>query len=267
MYKSDTLLPDYEQIIFNNSYLELCLVQVKYPTIQRFSEESYMVGIKEALAQEYPLMSTEQGMNIVITPQGVSQSVGTSLLRFTSIDSRWSVILSSDFVSLETREYTHFEELKKRFSIVLHHINTHLKPYHQLRIGLRYINEFRYLDTESYEIWRQLLNNELLGLGASNVLGGRVEQSIGEVLIRRDDGQVLVRHGFLQGTTITPISTKPAKVGPFYLLDLDYYDEKPINFDVTTPIEQISSYNDFLYRVFRWAIGEGELYQKMRGQL
>ena len=265
MSKADELLPNYDQVIFSNSCLELCLIQVKYPTIQRFSEESYMVSIKEALAEEYPLVTTEQGMNIVVTPQGINQVPGTSVLRFTSIDSHWSVVLSSEFVSLETREYTHFEELKKRFTSVLLHIVAYLHPRHQLRVGLRYVNEFRHPRGDSYETWRHLLNNELLGLGSSSVLSGKVEQTIGEVLTRRDDGQLLVRHGFLRGTTITPTPTHLAKNEPFYLLDLDYYDDRPVNFAVDANIEQITSFNDFLYRVFRWAIGENELYQMMRG--
>ena len=82
MDKAKESHPNYERVIFNNSALELCIVQLKYPSIQRFSDEKYMVGIKEALADEYPLESTELGMNIVITPQGVSQTPGASMLRF-----------------------------------------------------------------------------------------------------------------------------------------------------------------------------------------
>jgi uncharacterized protein (TIGR04255 family) len=266
MDKMDELLPTYDQVIFNNSCLELCLAQLKYPPIQRFTDDNYMVGIREALAVEYPLVTTEQAMNIIITMQGIGQTPGANMLRFTSIDSRWSIVLSSEFVSLETREYTNVNELSTRFANVLHHINTHFSPRHQLRFGLRYINEFRHPNADSYKVWMDFLNPDLLGLGARGVLGGRVEQTIGEVLTRRDDGHLLVRHGFLKGSTITPTLNRPAKTGQFYLLDLDYYDETPVKFDVETPIEQMLRYNDILYRVFRWSIGDGELYQYLRGE-
>src|SRR5579863_5309397 len=187
------LLPEYDQVIFNNSFLELCLVQVKYPSIQLFSDESYMVGIKEAITEEYPLVNTEQGMNIVITPQGVNQAPGASLLRFTSIDSHWSVVLSNEFVSLETREYTNFEEFSTRFARILHHVAIHFRPRYQLRVGLRYINEFRHTNGDSYDTWRRLLNPKLLGLMVGNVIEGNVEQTIGEILTHRDDGRVLIR--------------------------------------------------------------------------
>ena len=267
MSKAGELLSTYEEVIFNNSALELCLIQVKYPPIQRFSDDSYMLGIREALADEYPLVNAEQGMNIVITPQGVNQTPGASMLRFTSIDSHWSVVLASDFVTLETRHYTSFNELSTRFAKVLSSITTHFHPRHLLRFGLRYINEFRHPHGDSYEAWSDLLNPGLLGLGARGVLGGRVEKSIGEFLTRRDDGHLLVRHGFLKGSTITPTPTSPAKTGPFYLLDLDYYDETPVKFDVETPIERMVHYHEFIHSVFRWSIGNGELYHYLRGEV
>ncbi len=122
-------------------------------------------------------------------------------------------------------------------------------------------------NADSYKAWMDFLNPDLLGLGARGVLGGKVEQTIGEVLTHRGDGHLLVRHGFLKGSTITPTLNRPAKTGQFYLLDLDYYDETPVKFDVETPIEQMLRYNDILYRVFRWSIGDGELYQYLRGDL
>ncbi len=258
---------NYERVIFNNSALELCIVQLKYPPIQRFSDEKYMIGIKEALAYEYPLESTEQGMNIVITPQGVSQTPGASMLRFTSIDSSWSVVLSNETVSLETREYSHIDEFSTRFASILDSVATHLRPRHQLRIGLRFINEFRFPDGDRYETWRRLLNADLIGLGFGSVLGGEIEQTIAEILTRRDDGRLLVRHGFLKGSTISSTPTRPAKTGPFYLLDLDYSDETPTKFEVDAPIERMKRYNKFLYDVFRWSIGDGELYQRLKGEL
>ncbi len=266
MSKAGELLPTYEEVIFNNAALELCLTQVKYPPVQRFTDDHYMLGIREALAGEYPLVGTEQGMNIVITPQGVNQTPGASMLRFTSIDSHWSVVLASDFVTLETRHYTTSNELSTRFANVLRSVATHFHPRHQLRFGLRYINEFRHPHGDSYKAWTRLLNSDLLGLGARGVLDGRVEQSIGEVLTRRDDGHLRVRHGFLNGSTILPTPTQPAKTGPFYLLDLDYYDENPVKFDVETPIERMVRYHEFIHRVFRWSIGHGELYQYLRGE-
>jgi uncharacterized protein (TIGR04255 family) len=266
MNRSETIPPEYERVLFKNAALELCLVQLRYPPIPRFSEEKFLLGIKEALAEEYPLISTEQGMNIVIGLQGISQAPGSNMLRFNTIDSLWSVVLTSETVSLETREYTGISEFARRWTDILRIVATHFQPRHQLRIGLRYVNEFRYPSCDSYDTWRKLLNPALLNLDINSVLGGDIEQTIGEVRTRRDDGIVLLRHGFLKGTTVIPTPKHPAKIGAFYLLDLDYYDETATNFSVTAPAERIERYNDFLYRIFRWSIGQSELYEYLRGE-
>jgi uncharacterized protein (TIGR04255 family) len=267
MTNIDELPLIYDQVIFNNSCLELCLAQLKYPPVQRFQDDTYMMGIREALATEYPLVTTEQAMSIIISPQGaIGQAPGANMLRFSSIDSRWSVVLSTEYISLETREYSHVTEFSTRFASILSNVDTHFNPRYQLRFGLRYINEFRHPNGDNYKVWTRLLNPDLLGLGARGVLGGNVEQTIGEVRTKRSDGSLLVRHGFLQGTTIIPTQNRPPKAGQFYLLDLDYFDDTPVAFDVQRPIEQMRRYNDILYRVFRWSIGEGELYQYLKGE-
>ena len=265
MDKADELLPNYDQVIFSNAFIALSLAQLKYPPIQRFTDEQYMVGLREALAIEYPLVSTEQGVNIVISPEGVKPSPGASMLRFTSIDSSWSVVLSSEFVSLEARNYTNIKDMAERFTSILQHVETHFRPRHQLRFGLRYVNEFRHPRGDNYKTWSNFLNPELLGLGVHNVLGGNVEQTIGEILTQRDDGHVLIRHGFLKGSTIVPTPMHPIKSGPFYLLDLDYYDETPVKFEIDEPIKRMVRYNDSLYQIFRWAIGDGELFHFLKG--
>jgi uncharacterized protein (TIGR04255 family) len=270
MGKAEDLLPTYDQVHFEAPALELTIVQVKFPPLPRFSEENYLTDIKAALAEEYPLISSEQPISFVISIQGVSQSVnqaaGLSFWRFTSIDGRWSVLLTNESISLETREYTNFSEFSDHFVRILHCLSNYLHIQHQLRFGLRYINEFRLPAGETYEGWQRLLNSDLLGLGSRGILGGTIEQTIGEVRTHREDGILLVRHGFLKGTTVMPTPTHPAKTGPFYLLDLDYYNETPTKFEVESSAKRMARYNDILYRIFRWAIKEDELYHYLRGQ-
>lgn len=264
MSRAREMLPHYEIEPFSNAALELCLVQVRYPALPRFAEAGYLSNIQEALAEEYPLFGPEQSMNIVLTPQGVSQTAGGQNIRFNDIERRWSVILSSDFVSIETRHYSNIREFATRFSEVLRLVAVHLRPRLQLRFGLRYVNEFRHKQGDRYNKWQQLLNPDLLGIAGRNVLGGTVEQTVGEVRTSRPDGTFLLRHGFLDGTTVAPLSPKPPQSGPFYLLDLDYYLDTPQPFD-PRPTERMHAYNDYIYRVFRWSIGDGELYRQLRG--
>lgn len=264
METAGKILDEYECEHFDSAQLELSVVQLKFPPIARFDETGYMAGIKEALTAEYPLMETAPVMNLVVSPQGISQSEGGKVLRFSTIDRAWTVGLAQDSVSLETREYTDIAEFSRRFTEVLADVEAHLRPRHQLRLGLRYINEFRHRGGDTYAGWLRLLNPDLLGLAGRGILGGTVEHTLGEVRTRRDDGVVLVRHGFLQGSTVMPAPGRAPKAGPFYLLDLDYFDESPHKFDARIPGERMERYNSFLFKVFRWAITDGELYRHLK---
>ncbi len=257
--------PDNARILFPKAALELCLVQVRFPSAPHFSEERHLSAFKEELADEYPLPSSEQAMNITVTPQGVSQSPGGNLIRLATVDYSWSIVITNELVSLETRHYSDIDDLSRRFQRVLEQVVKHFKPRLQLRFGLRYINEFRIQQGDNFEGWHKLLNPELFGISGSNILGGTVEQTIAETRTRRDNGTLLLRHGYLQGTTVAPIGPRPPKAGPFYMLDLDYFDETPTPFEVN-PTARMQVYNDVLYSIFRWCIGEGVLYQQLRGE-
>lgn len=258
-------LPQYPRELFAAAALELCIAQVRFPPASRFNEEKNLNALKEDLADDYPISSVEQAMNVMLTPQGiVPAAAGSPLLRFSTVDSAWSVVLTSELVSLETRHYSDIDDLADRFARIVAHIVQYLAPRVQLRFGLRFINEFRAPHADTYEHWQELLRPDVLGVGAANPFGGSVEQTINELRTRRSDGTLLVRHGFLTGTTVAPLGQRPPKSSPFYLLDLDYYDEAPAPFDPDIAA-RMHAYNDVIYRGFRWFVGNGTLYHHLKG--
>jgi uncharacterized protein (TIGR04255 family) len=260
-------LPTYERLLFPAQHLELALVQVKFPPLPRFDEEGYLTNLKEALSGDYPLPTVERALNVIVTPQGVSQTQGALVYRFSSLDFAWSVTLTVDSVALECRVYSEISNFAARFCSILENVRDTLKPRHQLRFGLRYVNEFRHDKATSYEGWFRLgLNQELLGMGAHNIFGGAVTQTVSEFRATRSNGSLVIRHGFLDGTTVAPSPGRKPKSGPFYLLDLDYFDDKPSDFNAH-PVDRMIIYNDFLYRVFRWCIGDGELFEFLQRSL
>ena len=258
-------LPAYKHQVFPSAALEMSLVQVRYPPVARFKDSARLGSLSEALAQQYPLFTTEQAMNLVVMPQGVGTAPGGDVLRFTSIDNTWSVTLTGEFVSLETRSYSDIDTFVERFTAVLGLVGEHLRIRYQLRFGLRYVNEFRHDKGTTYAGWQGLLNPEFIGSGGAWGIDGTVEQTVHEVRTRRSDGTLLVRHGFLSGTTVAPTGRAQPKNGPFYLLDLDYYDESAVAFE-PAPAQRMRAYNNVLYSIFRFCIGDGELFQALGGQ-
>jgi len=259
-------LPSYERVLFRPVHLELALAQVKFPPLARFDEEGYLTDFKDAMSGEYPLPAVEHALGLMVTSQGVSQAKGPMVYRFSTLDYGWSATLTADAISLESRNaYTDINQFAARLSGILEKVRDTLRPRHQLRFGLRYVNEFRHEQRgETYEGWAALgLNPDLLGMGTRNVLGGTVQQTVSEIRTDRPDGSLVIRHGFLDGTTVPPAAGRKQKTGRFYLLDLDYFNEQPGDFD-SRPLDRMIVYNDFLYRVFRWCVGNGDLYRDLQ---
>lgn len=252
-------LPMYERIVFKESPLELCLLQVKYPSVSGFPDEGAVTQLRRAFKAGYPHFRNEHTTNLVITPQGVQHSQGTAIWRFDDLARRWSVVIAEDNVTVETRRYGGFDELVERTLSAVEIVGRVLEVTYQTRVGLRYINEIRHPQGEAYDTWRRLLAPDLLGPSRDDLLGGEVEQTIAEARVRRPDGSLLVRHGFLRGSTIAPSDGSPPQQSSFYLLDTDYFNEEASEYG-SDLVERLTAYHSVMYRIFRWAIGDGDLY-------
>jgi uncharacterized protein (TIGR04255 family) len=257
-------LPRYEREAFQNAQLAQVIAQTRFPPLTRFADPERTQQFREALRRDYPLYGEEAAVNVVFGPEGVKPDRGARLLRLTSLDGFWSVVLSSDFVALESRRYADIESFILRIASVWREVARIFDPQYQTRVGLRFINEFRVPDGDTYSRWRELLNPKVVGFDAAAIFAGSVTHTIAETLVQRPDGQLVVRRGFLRGTTVPPLSGTSVETGPFYLLDIDYYDVTHGAFE-PAPGDHLREYDEFLYRIFRWMIGDDELYRYLKG--
>jgi len=206
------------------------------------------------LRKDYPNANPEQQISIAINVSGVQQQQGgPNLWRFSTLDGTWSVVVGQDAVTIEARAYEQIDHFCNRIQRVLEAVEKHLRPTHQRRLGLRYINEFRYENGTTMETWKNLLNQDLLGL--SGRLGESVDHSFHEIRARTEDGVLLIHHGLLRGSFTNVLGESPGSE-PYYLLDLDYYDETPGDWDVGRVIQRVRDWNDIMYRLFRWSMTE-----------
>jgi uncharacterized protein (TIGR04255 family) len=247
-------LPEVDRVLFDQAPLVYTLVQVRYPATLRFGEQSSLAKLQDELAGDYPNARPEQQISVAINVGGIQQNQsGPTLWRFSTLDDTWSVVVGQDAVTVEARAYEDISSFSDRIRRVLEAIETHLRPTHQLRLGLRYINEFRYEDGGTMGTWKDLLNEQLLGL--SGRLGENVDHSFHEIRAQTGDGVLMIHHGLLRGSSVaTPGVLVENK--PYYLLDLDHFDETPVVWDVDQVVERVRNWNDIMYKLFRWSMTE-----------
>jgi uncharacterized protein (TIGR04255 family) len=114
------------------------------------------------------------------------------------------------------------------------------------RLGLRYVDEIRHPEAKKPADWRRFLNEKLLGMVGGGELGDDVIQALQEIRLREDDGILAIRHGYL--------GAEVAGGEPFYLLDLDYYDERPLPLEAGQLLPQLDAYHHAMHNVWETAI-------------
>ncbi len=262
------MIPDYQCERLERSPLAAVIAQVRYspfPTLDRTRFAPFIDGV----SSDYPFFSEDKTSAVVIDPSGAMRvQDGETLYRFTSADQLWSVSIGLTSMTLECRgqAYEGIEDFQRRFSRVAHLLQQ-LGPKKQLRFGFRFVNEIRLEGGDEYQFWYEALNHDVLGYNAEHQFDGKVETTVSEVVVQRNDGTVRLRRGFLSGTTVAPLPTPhpmPIAHGPFYMIDIDYYDERVADYDPDFG-GRLRAYNAYLFRVFHWIVGEGTLWQYLRG--
>ncbi len=254
-------LPDPPRVVFETPPLRLALCQIRFPRLLTVANPPDVAPFQRAIKAEYPILPPGPTLEF-----GVALGPGANLKptppvtewRFTDRQQAWTVVLTQEFIAIETRRYDRFEDFLGRLRRLLTSLGQHLEPDAVTRIGLRYVNEIRVDELP----WSEVVRRELLGPVAVPELSDLVRQSVQEIVLRSrgDDSQgVTLRHGVLpDGSTVAPLPGQEPPGGPFYLLDIDVARTFSIpNLPMMDPDEicqGVSEYHRVIKRVFHWAL-------------
>jgi uncharacterized protein (TIGR04255 family) len=252
-------LPEFDQVRYATPPLKQVVCQLRFPGLLRIADPTFVADFQEAIAGDYPEFRREQQMGFQVSTQGMAEASHVMLYRFSDPEGAWSILLEESSVTLESRIYSTKEELLNRFERVATAAQETLGIETRHRLGIRYVNEFRRPGKTALADWRDEFRPEFLGFAAS-LFEEPVSYALQQVQVARPDGQFVIRHGLLRGTTVpllpSSATTETERQGPFYLLDLDYSDAHPAPLDIAASKQKLRAYNDFIYRFFRWTLSE-----------
>jgi len=247
-----------------NHQLAQVLCQIRFSTVLRINQDDAVIPFQEAIRQTYPRYAKQQGMAVLITPQGVQQQAASAgQHRFDDSDGVFTAILTPDFVALETNRYADIEDFVRRIVELGAAVEEHYGPAEIQRIGLRFINEVRLSSPDPKTEMREAISPLLLGAAGSDELTAAVAatQEILE-LAGDDDIRMLVRHGLQPqgGTTVDPLAAQahfgPQLAQPFYLLDIDAFTERNVRYSVEGIEVTLREFNDDVRSFFAWGVNE-----------
>src|SRR5215212_5174263 len=260
-------LPQYEPERLERSPIVLAVAQIIFPAILSIQTDDKLTAqFQERIRGLYPLLSVGHQVEFSLSLGGIQQQeLPNRSFQFTDSEQRWTITLSANSLSLETRHYTDVNEFVERLLTVVTAAKESFGLSVRERVGLRYINEIRHPVANTPAAWRPLIRSELLGPLADDHIAHNIVSASQQLSFEMPEGRLTLHHGYIpQGTTVGTIpETKPPE-GPFYLLDLDAFDDKGREIDNEVLDRLFRGYNRIIYSLFRWGIRES-LFEYLKG--
>jgi uncharacterized protein (TIGR04255 family) len=230
--------------------LRVVLCQLRFPPLFRF-EEANTRSFAAALGEEYPLVSEDQlqVMELNVSPQGAVRSQGSpthAVFRLESEQRDRAITLGHEWLSLETTEYAGFDEFSEQWRLALGAALDAFDFAHELRLGLRYVNELEVGPSASPERLRDILTDNVLGALNLDASAERLVRSWQEVRFRHDHGGYTMQHGYVEN----------ADQAWVYILDYDGYREGKRAIEVDEQVEALKTMNHHIFRLFRKSVTE-----------
>lgn len=257
-------IPPAARFHLENDQLAQVLCQIRFSPVLRIRQDDAVIAFQEAIRRRYPRYAKQQGMHVLITPEGVQQQTEAEAQhRFDDSDGVFTVVLTPEFVALETNQYTDIDDFAARVAALAEAVQEHYAPAEIHRIGLRFINELRLTAPDPKTEMREAIATTLLGAPGTDELidtlagGQQLLELVGEA------SRMVVRHGLNPkgGTTVDPISAQgqslPELNQPFYLLDIDVFAEQNVRYSVEGVEAMVRDFNDDIRSFFAWSVQEG----------
>ncbi len=233
--------------LYADNPLKLVVCQTRFPVLTRFGDAGFLAPMQDVLDDRYPRFGPEQEVSVAVAPGGIAPvPPPPSLWRFRDLEGEWSVAVAQDFISVETTAYERWEDLRERVGQVLEAAAV-LGIRVRERLGLRYINEIRHPDVTGPTDWRRFINEKLLGMVGGEELGQDVIHALEEIRLREEAGTLIVRHGHV-GAEASQSND------PFYLLDVDFYDDTARRYDAGDTLEQLDIFHTTTHNLFEESV-------------
>jgi uncharacterized protein (TIGR04255 family) len=226
--------------------IKLVICQIKFPLLSGFDQPGFLAPIQAALSARFPRVNQEQQHGFVLGAQGTTQIPAATIWRFSQLDGQWSVALARDVVTLEIQSYRRYEEFRACLEEILD-VLLALDVRVRERLGLRYVNRLSHSQAQQVSDWKPFIRSELLGVVGGKELGDDVVQALEQIRLKEPDGHMVVHHGYLSDEAA-------GGEGAHYLIDIDCFDDRPVEFDRNETLALVDSYHERLKNFFEISI-------------
>ena len=252
--------PTPPEVPLKNAPLDRAICQVRFPRIMSIGQEEVVARYQEEVRQQYPVMSQQLIQPFQIQAPGseipISLIPSTRSYRFSSADQYWHLVLTQEFLAIETTHYSNRTEFLRRVYEACQALEKVVQPTHVSRLGVRYIDRIRGNDLDGIQ---EFFRPELMGLGADKEVWGRTSQVLTEALFTTAEGQLVARWGLLPAHSTTDPNAIFPEPDRSWILDLDASREGLVPFDLNNLVANATGLVERIYTFFRWSVTDSFL--------
>src|SRR5438309_1245497 len=108
--------PQFAREVLGNPPIVLAIAQVQFDSVLGIADPKTVAPFQDTVRSRYPKSSRVSSLEITVTPSGVEGKPSeSSSWSFENETGEWKVLLDTNSVSLEVREYTRFEDMRDQF--------------------------------------------------------------------------------------------------------------------------------------------------------
>ncbi|WP_108645599.1 TIGR04255 family protein [Polynucleobacter rarus] len=240
------------QVPLSKAPLVRVIAQIKFSEVLGVESPELVADFQDAISHSYASLIRESGFNSQMPGIGMHLSPPMTHWRFSDhpVDWQWRVTLTSQFITLESTQYTSRDDFIERLQVILEAVEEHIKPAMMIRLGIRYIN--RILGKELQDL-SLLVRPEIAGVVGTS-MANSIYLSLSETVFDLEGKKMTARWGMVpSGVTVDPSTTLPIDE-PSFLIDLDVFEEIPSGFQSGEITIKAKLFAERSYAFFRWAV-------------
>lgn len=230
---------------YKRNYLQQTVCELRFPTLMGLGDARPPEKFANALRKAYPIYGL---VNEVTVNIGMPQHAASLAHQFKTANGHWAVSLKSNALTLETGQYTKFEDLLARLMTVLDAAMLVIDSDFFTRVGLRYINVVKTSGGLDMTSW---VNPQLVQPLGAQLFTGIAEYN-GRLQLATPDGGLLLQHGLAQKQEAGPAGAAQASPLPNYVIDIDVFRNEVAASDVALALQRG---HDQAFTLFDWSLG------------
>ncbi|MBN1313814.1 MAG: TIGR04255 family protein [Anaerolineales bacterium] len=238
------------EIRLQNPPLSEVVCQVRFPALLRILNEM-PVDFQDHIRSRFPELGIEHNISVRLPKSDSIEKPATEggekIYRFSTDDKTSAASLAVNFFALSTNRYQHWDVFINDLDFVYSAVQNVYQPAYATRIGLRFINQFTMENSQVDSVY-QLLN--LFHPDLTVLLNSEVwhipNEALSQIFLTDENAKLMLRSGY-----------GIEKERPFFLLDLDYFEEGKIQLYGLR--ERVEQYHQMIYNAFRWCILDDSL--------